>query len=224
MSIDSNTQAALIAAPEQGIVTRDAVTIFARDRSTGDLLPFPFWLGEDTVTVNVIDGDTGSTVSRTFVGMGGAIDGAPLISVSDVPNTADLSIREISVVMSSLHPTVLAMFLSADVRLAPAQVHRFLLDPLSQNLVAPPLCHFVGYVDTGPLATPTPNSEGNVAFTINSDTQETRRTNPAKLAHQTQEKRHAGDKALQYVALLGAGIALPWGEATVSTSSTWSGS
>jgi hypothetical protein len=218
--VDTATSDALVAAPQAGLVTRDAVTIFARDRSTGDTTTFAFWLGIDTVTTDVIDGDSGDTVSRTFVGQGGAVDGTPLISVSDVPSTNDLSIREVSVVLSQLHPTVLDMITSCDVRLAAAQVHRFLLDPATQNVVAPPICHFIGYVDAAPLATPVPGDEGNITLTINSDTQELTRVNPAKLADQTQQRRHAGDKALQYVAVLGAGIDLPWGEAKVSTTAT----
>lgn len=214
------TSNALVAAPLQGIVTLDAVTIFARDRSTGETVVYPFWRGLDTITTDVIDGDTLETISRTFVGQGGAVDGTPLISVGDVPSTNDLSIREVSVVMNSLHATVLDMFMSCDVRLAAAQVHRFLLDPATHNLVDPPECHFIGYVDTGPLSTPVPDGEGNITFTINSDTQETIRVNPAKMAHQTMLARFAGDDALQYVAVLGAGIDLPWGETKVSTSST----
>lgn len=215
--IDTPTSDALIAAPQQGIVSRDAVTFFVRDRTSGDIVTFGFWLGEDTITTDVIDGDDGTSQSREFVGQGGAVDGTPLASVSDVPNTNDLSVREVTVTMSQIHATVLDMFRGYDCRLAPAQVHRILFDPATMNVVGVPVCHFLGQINLGPLSTPAPSADGNISFTIVSNTQELTRTNAAKLSDQTQQRRSPGDAALQYVSVLGAGVTLPWGEASIST-------
>ncbi|HEU5019691.1 MAG TPA: hypothetical protein VFT69_17170 [Pseudolabrys sp.] len=205
-SVSSTIQAALLAAPTSGIVTRDMLTVFAISRTTGEVTTFAFWNDFGTVAANVIDGDDGSTVSRTFIG-----DGA-ILSIDDVPNVNDLSIRRVTVTMSQLHETVQDLIRGYDVRLARAEIHRPLFDPGTHNLVDTPPCHFIGQVSMSPIATPAAGAEGGITIEIVSDTLELVRTNPARRSDATQKRRSSGDRMLRYASQLAAGVDIPWGE------------
>jgi hypothetical protein len=209
-SVSTAINAALISAADNGIVEREMVTIFAQNRETGEIVAFPFWNDFGTVAANVIDGDDGSIVNRSFVG-----DGA-LLSVGDVPNVNDLSIRRVTVTFSQLHETVQDMVRGYDVRLARAEIHRPLFDPQTRNLVDTPPCHFIGQVNLSPISTPAAGGEGGISIDIVSDTQELTRTNPAKRSDATQQRRASGDRMMQYTSSLAAGVDLPWGEEKVS--------
>ncbi len=208
-TIDGSTSAALTAARASGIVTRDLLTIFARNRSDNSITAFPFWVDLDTVTISVISGQDGTTVSRDFVG-----DGS-ILSIGDVPNVSDLTIRRVPVVLSQLHATVQSMFRTYTIHVAAAEIHRALFDTATRSLVATPYCHFVGRVNTSPLNTPAVSAEGGLAIEIVSDTRELTRTNPARRSDQTQQRR-SGDRMLRY-ATLTQNITLQWGEKTIGT-------
>lgn len=215
---DSETLAALAAARSDGLISRDAVTIFARDRSDNSLQEFAWWLGDDTVTASVLDGETGEAVSRSFVGQGGAVQGTPLISVGDIVHVNDLSIQRVAVVFSQLHQTVMTMFQTHDVRLCRAEVHRLLFDPAAPGaMIGVPECQFIGHVSLSPLQRPAAGGEGGLNIDLVSDTKELERVNPEKLSDAALQRRHNGDTLLQYVSELASGnVRLPWGEADIS--------
>lgn len=202
---------ALSNAAAMGFVERDMVTFFVRERGSGDIVTFAFWNDYGDLELDVADGDTGVTVSRTAIG-----DEA-LLSVGDVPNVNDLTVRRLTIAMSQLHATVQDMFRGYDMRLARAELHRLILDPDTRNLVAVPPCDFIGQVSLGPLGTPAAGSEGSVEFEIVSDTAELTRVNSAKCSDETQKRRDAADDMRTYVAELAAGVDLPWGENSVSS-------
>ncbi|CDP51993.1 hypothetical protein [Devosia sp. DBB001] len=205
-SVSSSINNALVAAPDNGLVVREMVTIFAQDRDTGDIVPFAFWNDFGAVTANVLDGDTGAVVSRNFVG-----DGALLV-VNNVPNVNDLSIQRVTVTFSQLHATVQDMVRGYNVRLARAEIHRPLFDPQTHNLVDTPPCHFLGQVSLSPVSTPAAGGEGGIDIDIVSDTQELTRVNPSRRSDATQQRRAPGDRMMRYASILAAGIDLPWGE------------
>jgi hypothetical protein len=207
-SIDAGNTSAINNARDSGLVERDLLTIFARNRSDNSITTFPFWtepMGDD-VAITVIAGADGSSVSRTFIG--GAI-----MSIGDVPNVADLTIRRVPVTLSQIHPTVASMFRTYDIRVCAAEIHRALLDPVTRNLVGAVYCHFVGQVNMSPLTTPAVEQEGGLAIEIVSDTRELTRTNPARRSDTTQSRR-SGDRMLKYASLTST-IVLPWGEKAV---------
>ncbi|MHB1086463.1 MAG: hypothetical protein ACYCZ0_01820 [Minisyncoccota bacterium] len=187
---------------------RDMLTFYVRNTSDNSTVEFAFWNDFGTVTANVLDGETGSADSRDFVG-----DGA-ILSISDVPNVNDLSIRRIQVVLSQLHETVENMVRGHDIRLARAEYHRALFNPLTRNLVDTPVCHYIGQVAISPITTPAAGEEGGIAIDVISDTQELTRINPAKRSDETQ-KRRSGDRKMKYASITNS-IKLAWGEEAVA--------
>lgn len=203
-SIDAGHSTALSGAANSGLVERDLVTFFARHRTTLVVTTFAFWNDLDTVTMVVTGGDDGVLVSRDFVG-----DGA-ILSVSEVPNVADLSIQRVQVVFSQIHTTVGEMFRTYDIRLAAAEVHRALFDPQTRNVVGTPYCHFTGQVSLSPLDTPAAGREGGLSIDIVEDTIELTRTNPARRSDETQ-KRRSNDRMMRYASIAGT-WRVAWGE------------
>lgn len=206
-SLSAAYTTALDAAPTDGLVIRDMVTFFVRNPSDNSTVEFPFWTDFQTLTANVIDGEAGSTVARSFVG-----DGA-ILSVGEIPNVNDLSIRRVQVVLSQLHTTVASMVRNYDMRVARAEIHRPLFNPGTRNLVDTPVCHFIGQVALPSIFNPAPGEEGGITIDIISDTQEMTRTNPAKRSDETQ-KRRSSDRMMKYASITGS-IDLAWGEEAI---------
>jgi hypothetical protein len=196
--VDTATADALAAAPDSGIVPRQFVWITAKDRTTGDAVSMGFWNGLDSVTLNVIDGQTGNEVSRTYIG------GGTLLSIGSIPLAIGLDVRSFSVVLSQINPDVADAVRDNDPRLAPIEIHRGLLDTTSRLLIAAPRLHSRGKVDTVQFQTPKPGSEGGITLSCTSISSELTRVNPAKRSDE-HSKLRSGDRFYRY-----AGVAGSW--------------
>lgn len=188
-TLDVATQGAI--RNRSAIVPVNFVTVFAKDRGTGAEAIRGFWNYPETVAVNVVDGETGMVVSRTFVGDGAITD------IDPIPLTIGLEDRTISITMSQIHAGVQELVRGLDPRFAPVQVHRGNLDPSSGLLVAAPRIRFMGKINGTPINTPAAGAEGSIVLNIVSHTRELTRTNPAMKSDEQQRLR-SGDRFRRY--------------------------
>lgn len=206
--LDVATQGAI--RNRNGIVPRDFVVISAKDRDDGSAKLHGFWGDADTVVTNVISGEDGSTVSRTFQG-----DGA-IVSCDPIPMRIGLEVRTVQLVLSPLHAGVEALVRTDDPRFAKVEIYRGLLDPESMQLVAAPRIRFLGRINGAPIETGAAGSESRVTLRLVSHTRELTRTNPAKKSDETQRKR-SGDRFRRYTGVAGE-WPIWWGEESDSGS------
>jgi len=183
-SLSAETLAALAA---RSLVPRDFLWIVARTRDTGAPISVGFWSDLQNVTAQVIDPDTDLAVTRTFYGAGG------LISISDIPLVAVLTVQNVTISMSQLDEMVEQAVRDYDVKQARIEIHRGLFDPDSRTLVAPAFCRWVGFVDTIQIKTPAENEDGGVTLNCVSHTQEMVRSNPDTRSHESQKLRDPND-------------------------------
>lgn len=183
-SLDS---AVLTAIQANRVVARDLLWITAKNRSTGNPVDYGFWNDLGTLTQNVIDGRTGSTVSRQFYGVAFALN------VGRIPLVADITVRDIEIEIPYLDATVADMVRTNDVRSAPMQLYRLYLDPDTRVALASARARFVGYVDTLPIETPAEGSEGSIKLVCVSTTRELTRKNFDVRSHESQQARSGGD-------------------------------
>lgn len=160
--------------------------------------------GED-VTLNIVDGETGSTVSRAYFG-----DNAPIVSIDPMPLKIGLEVDTTEIVLGQLHPAVLDMVRGHDIRGAQVQVHRAYLSRVSMLPVAAPRIRRLGQVNGAPIETPAPGGFGSVTLQVVSHTRELTRTNPAKRSDEQQRLRD-GDRFRRYSGTAGK-WEIWWGE------------
>ncbi len=188
------------------VIPRNFIVCTVRTLDTDEPVIFGFSdFGEDVIT-NVIDGETGATVSRTFYG-----DNAPIRSIDPIPMKIGVEIDTTQVVLNQLHPVVQEMVRGHNCRNAKVQVHRGYRDPVSMLLVAAPRCRRLGQINGTPIVTPAVGGQGSVTLKIVSHTRELTRINPAKSSDETYRLR-SGDRINQYAGTAGQ-WPIFWGEA-----------
>jgi len=175
------------------LIPRDFIWVEARDLETGDIVADGQWSDIGPITCDVINPNTGGSVSRTFFGSG------TLTRVSDIILSSTISAQPATITMSQVHDRVEALLRGYDVKQAPVQIHRGLLDIDTRQLVAPAFCRFLGYVDQVKFNTPEEGADGSVTLTCNSHTQEMMRSNPDLRSHESQQLRLIGDAFYQDV-------------------------
>lgn len=185
------------------IQLRKFFTITARDRGTGNPVSAYFWNDLGSITADTIDGVTGNTVSRTFTGSGS------LITVSELPLTADLTVRQFTVALNHTNATIDNYVRGYDLKNAYVEVHFGLFDPATHTLVAALFPVAVGYVDSAPIQTPTPNQTGIVPLHCVSHTRELTRPSYSVRSHEDQKKRNASDDFFKYGSIIGS-VELFW--------------
>jgi hypothetical protein len=198
-SFDVATQGAIRA--RGALVPRNFVVITAKDRATGDAKLHGFWDDAETVTTNVISGETGMSVSRTFQG-----DGA-ILSCDPIPMRIGLEVRTIQLVLSPLHAGVQSCLRGDDPRGAKVEIYRGLLDPATMLLVTAPRIRFLGKVNGAPIET---GAASRATLKIVSHTRELTRTNPAMKGDEQQRLR-SGDRFRRYTGTAGE-WPIFWGE------------
>jgi hypothetical protein len=200
-SLDMATQDAI--RDRSRVIYRDFVLFTVKD-GEGDPVNFGFTTYGEDVTLNIEDGLTGETVSRTYLG-----DGAPLQDIEPIPQRIGLEIINIRVTLNPIHAGVQSMFRGHDCRNAPVQVHRIYLDDDTMLPVANPKCRFLGFVNTAPENRGGAGGTSRLDFGLVSRVRELTRTNPAKRSDEQQRLR-SGDRFRRY-----NGVTRPvfWGEA-----------
>jgi hypothetical protein len=169
-SISSELQAALAA---RTVVARNFVWLSAKHRETLATEAIGFWNDVGDVTAEVVDGLSRLPVERSFVGSGA------LIAMGDLEQTADGSIRTLTITLSPITEAVEQAIRLYDAKNAPVQVHRGIFDPQSRRLVEAPQPRFVGFVDGAPVVTPPVGGSGSVQLNCVSQSRELTRTNTA---------------------------------------------
>lgn len=200
-SLDS----AEITALQQPVIdSRNFVWITGKEReSPFASYNFGFWSDGGSFTGNVVDGLTGSTVSRSFAGGG-------LVSVGSIPRTSDLAVRRVEVVLSAIDADAENAFRTYNIRQAPIQIYRGIFTPGTFTLVAAAKPVFVGFVDEAPVITPAEGGAAKVTLRCVSHTVELTRKNPAVRSHESQILRSATDNFYQDTATAGD-REVPWG-------------
>ena len=201
--LDAATQGAV--RDRSRVIPRDFIGCTVKD-DVGEPVFFGFTnFGEDVIT-NVVDIETGDTVSRTFYG-----DNAPIQGMDPVPSKIGVEIDTTQAVLNHIHPAVQLMVRGHDCRNAKVQIWRGYLDPVSQLLVAAPRSRRLGSINGTPIVTPAAGGQGSVTLRIVSHTRELTRINPAKSSDETYRLRD-GDRINQYAGTAGQWTIF-WGEA-----------
>lgn len=206
-NVDSATAAYLQA--RQGIIRRNFVWVEAKNRDSGGTETMGLWDGDDVVTVTVISGQTGLPVSRIYVGAGS------ILQVDRIPLTTDLTMRTVNVSLSQISDAVQQLIRGYDTRRAPIEIHRGLFSLATNDLVAPPIPRFVGWINSNPINTPAIGQEGGVSVACVSHTRALTFINPAKRSDEYQQTR-SGDRFRRYTDVAG-NWQIYWGEKRAAT-------
>jgi hypothetical protein len=164
-----------------------------------------FWDDLGSLTCNVIDGISGSSVSRTFTGSG------TCIVCDDIPLVNDLSVRSVQITLNQTSDAIDTYVRSYNLKRAAVEVHRAIFDPDTHSVVAAPFPRFVGFVDGCKIDTPAAGGTGAVVLRCVSHTRELTRRGTAKRSDAACQARHSGDTFYQYTTVAG-GWQLFWGQ------------
>jgi hypothetical protein len=202
--LDIATQAAI--RDRRAVIPRNFVLVGpVVPNAGGDAVLFGFTdFGEDIV-LNIVDGWTGETVSRTFVG-----DNAPITAIDQMPLKIGVEIDTVQVTLNKLHPAVNAMVRGHRCRHARVQILRGWLSADSMLPVAPPRIRRLGKLNGDPITTPAIGGAGRVVLKVVSQSRETTRTNPVKASHEFYQRR-GGDQWGRYAGTAGQ-WPIFWGE------------
>lgn len=201
-AVDPATAAALQGAQESGLRLRDLATFRVRSFDGATTATFPFWSDIDTVTIQVVRGDTGAAEYRNFVG-----DGA-LLKVGQIILSSDLAIQTVTVTLSQVHATVQNMIRGYDCHQAQVEIHRVLFNPATNAVIGAAQCHFIGKVNKAPVTTPRSGEEGGIDLDCVAHIREMTRTNPAKKSDEAQ-KRRSDDRFRRHIGV--ANVKIFWG-------------
>jgi hypothetical protein len=166
---------------------RDFMTIYARNRDTGETVEESMWSDVGNVSANVINPDTGFAETREFYGTGN------LVKISDIPLVSNLSVQNVNIELSHIASNAEALIRGYDVRQAVVQIFRGLFDPDTGTMVEPAYPRFSGFVDSVEVVTPSENDEGSNNLTCASHTQEVTRSNTATRSDSSQKIINSND-------------------------------
>jgi hypothetical protein len=188
-----------LAAMQQGrLVFRDFMTIKARDRTTGNIVLDNVWSDYGNVSAQIIDPDTGLTVSRDWYGSG------TLINIDDIPMTANLQVQSIGISVGQINAHIENLLRGYDLRQAPVEIYRGFFNPSTRVMVAPAEARWLGFVDGVEIDTPSENQYGDGKITSTSNTQEITRANSQTRSDSAQTHRLTGDTFYKDSATVGS--------------------
>jgi hypothetical protein len=190
-SISSENYTAL---QSRRLIPRDFVWFVVRDLETGNPVTDGYWSDVGTISADVIDPDTGSTVTRTFSGAPG------LISISDIPVVSNLTVQTVTITLSQVADRVNDLIRGYDCKQGKVQVFRGLFDPTTRSMVAPAFPRFAGTIDEAPVTTPKEGDSGDVVLTCTGNTQELTRSNSDTRSDASQKLRDPSDDFLRHAA------------------------
>jgi hypothetical protein len=179
------------------LIARDFVWFVVRNRDGGGPVEDGYWSDIYSIFANVIDPDTGGTVSREFAAGGG------LISISDIPLVSNLTVQTVQIKLSQVSDRINTLLRTYDCKQGRIEVFRGLFDPESRTMVAPAFPRFVGTIDQVPVTTPKENDpSGDVTLTCTGNTQELTRANSDTRSDASQRLRSASDDFFADVAVV----------------------
>ena len=148
------------------LIARDFIRFVVRDRDTGDPVEDAYWSDIYAVTADVVDPDSGATVSHDFAPGGG------LISISDIPLVSNLTVQTVQIKLAQVSGQVNNLLRGYDCKQGDVYVWRGLFDLESRSLVAPAFPRFRGTIDQAPVTTPKQSDlSGDVTLTCTANTQ-----------------------------------------------------
>jgi hypothetical protein len=200
-SLAVNELAAIV---RRTVVARDLIWITAKDRATAAPAPFGFWSDAGDVSFLVRDALTGTNFTRSFTG--GAI-----ISIDDIENVADLTVRTVNIELSGVSAAVEQMYRGNDVRLAPVQIYRLFINPETGVPEAAAKPRFVGIVDEAVENIAGEGQPTKLTLTCASQSRELSRSNPDVRSHESQLARASGDDFYKDTAAV-ADWDIAWGQ------------
>lgn len=170
--------------------------VTSKARDTGASVPFGIWDGDDHQTF-VVDGE-----SRLYYGAQSAF------SVGQIVYGTGLQVRTVSVSLSGVGAEGEQLVRGYDVRLAPAELHCAVLDPLSGS-VADVKRAFVGTVNGASITTPAEGGQTMLELSLTSSLRSLTQTLAIKKSDQSQRLR-GGDRGRRYSSLADRNND-PWG-------------
>lgn len=187
----------------RAITMRDFVWIEARDRSDDSTVTAGYWSDLGTVSAQVLNPLTGAEEARTFSGAGG------LISISQVPMRADLTVQSVTVSVSQVgSPNDLIR--AYDAKQGRIEIYRGLFSPAMAQL-APAFARFIGFVDEIEIKTPAEGGAGSIDLVCLSHSQELSRYNPATRSDADMRARDPNDTFRRHAAAVGT-WEVTWGD------------
>lgn len=185
LSVPANTQAALLAAPTNGIVPRDFVWMRAVNTSTDEMENTGFWSGNVPVTAPVVRPSDGAEVDRDWIGMHG------LMQVPSVPMTMKMEVRSVKIVFSNLSADVINATLVYRAKNQTVQIFRGLFDPATMALVDPAVCRFDGFINRIMFKRAKSGADGQVIVECQSHARTLTVASNAKLSDEFLKRRGA---------------------------------
>lgn len=169
------------------VAARDFMTIYARNRDTGEIISDSLWSDVGSVSAQVINPDTGNAESRDFYGSGN------LVQISDIPLVSNLSVQNVTVELSHLAANAERLVRGYDIRQSVVQIFRGIISTETGRMVSAAFPRFSGFIDTASINTGSENEEGQTSFTCASHTQEITRANAETRSDESQKIRSATD-------------------------------
>lgn len=196
--------AAYAAAPADGLITRKAIWITARDRDTGAPVERGIWQGSESLNLTVIRGSDGLQTTRPYYG------GGEYLKVGDIPMTSDMTLQVVTVDLSQLADVAREIVRTHDVHRGAIEIHEIVLSPSTGMPVAPDYPIWSGIIDGAPIKNPAVGGEGSVKLKCVSEMMAMlSRTNTEKSSHEAQMRR-GGDELNIYANTVQTWN-LPWG-------------
>jgi hypothetical protein len=186
----TDSETAAIAA--RSVKARNFLWLTVKDRTTGVPTSAGFWDDLGTISAKVADVLTGGEATRTFTGAGA------MLGLEDVPLTADLSIKSVTIHLSQIDAAVASAVRGYDPRLGPIQIYRGLFNPTNWSLVAAARCRFVGVVDSIDIVDPEDKGAGRITIKAVSQLRELTRSNPATGSDEDQKTRLSTDRFFRF--------------------------
>lgn len=187
----------------QGVKPRVLWWVEARNRTTGQKETVGFWNGDDHQSF-VINGQ-----SRLYYGAGN------VLGYGDATFEAALNIRSFAVTTAYLTPEIELALRGYDTRFARTDVHLALFDTATNNLVAPPVRVFKGWINKVKLKTPKVNETGSATVELVGHTRLLTKRLASKRSDQNQRLRNGDDFFFNDVSMTGT-VTTAWGEKAVA--------
>ena len=190
------TELAYLTSP--GFMFRTLVWITAKDRSTGAPVTFGFWNGDDNQNFTI------NAVSRLYYGAGNLANPSQPIQYQVGVKPTDYSLT-----LAPLSDEIVSLLRAYDARLAPIEIHRAMLDPLSNNVISEPLRVFKGQIDEAPLITPEVGGTASCTLRCLSSAINLTRT-VVQTKSDTVQQLRSGDRFRRYIDISGV-VQVSWG-------------
>jgi hypothetical protein len=178
-----NTQVALQNAPSTGLVIRDFVYAWPKNRDTGELEEVGFSTCKVPLNVSVMNPKTGGTSNRDYTGAG------QLLTVPPIPAALATEVRKVRLRLSSLSPEAANLFRAYNARYAKIEIHRGHFDPSTGQLVDPATCRFQGYITDAPIKVPKSGGDAYIDVECSSRSRILERTTGMLFSLETLKKR-----------------------------------